>query len=1010
MATASDDDDAHVDALLRQLAVTKHRELRLRAEKERVRLEMEHLRAGALWTREAEKRRELAAVRQAREQLQTQERSEVERLSQLDAALRQQELRFWKSGSDKQSSALQQAAISVIKGNQSPALETEKVLASVNCAEQQLKIEKLQAQLKKAADQEHDIKKLEQQLEAHRAAEQLKAEELEFWRLQDRIAELQSAVSGLTEPKTPQRPRADASRDPLSKGDEEDNSQSLRQLKLQHLEALTRVRNERDLVEEQEKLEELKEQIQRRKHEKQRELEHEEWLQSQKRELVARRLQRAIARESGAASVPGDTREQLVRYNPESGFVVFWDFVTGLPDAAESLEATYAIFEGKVPRTPFKALRRQFKKLPATAELQMVFTSTTQHGTKSVGWTAIGLFRLNEPERETSFVSGFFQVPLQPPPVPDPTKVLVCAASLKQSNNLDGVRFFYRLVDGSLEKQAGQLTVDPDAYTGPNVVTALPPPSEVSASADRKENFLDETDSDTNADAPWILADKSAERRRRLVDASNLFQPGDAFDVYIDGARGLPDSVTVTKVTAAALNSDRTQYVEYREKAFSPTLTLVIRVDTVETNSKKAVIVGYALLPVFLDIESQEQPSRPSVPHFVLNEGGFQLPLVTDLPLANASSDLSAKLAASCPRVPCATLLLRLKRAGRSRDGLQVLSRKDVPASEWASKGLQDPAPAYATRAYDSSGCVPSAMEQKIYAARRRSRANKTVNQVLQQAMATGTDPREELTSKPPLFFDPRSGFVYQPEIGFRVAVDGLHNVKAKTSGAFFKVLYSTHPPASFYQKLRLTGEAHFTTTTDWTSAQSSPEFNDGFLTFRDVPAHHDAVVLLDVRCVVRNAKTGACASQPFGWSFLPVLSDAGTVASVSVLLPLFQGDVDLAVFKADFTDLRTLTDEVAADKKKLVVPIASGASVLVRLEDPQVPSVAFQPLTSPTASRLIPAKALAKYSYDAAKVALAKKKTPLSRLVPAGATERQLEKELNEAFAQELGIRHYTF
>lgn len=39
--------------------------------------------------------------------------------------------------------------------------------------------------------QEHEIKKLEQQLEAHRAAEELKAEEAEFRRLQDRIAELQ---------------------------------------------------------------------------------------------------------------------------------------------------------------------------------------------------------------------------------------------------------------------------------------------------------------------------------------------------------------------------------------------------------------------------------------------------------------------------------------------------------------------------------------------------------------------------------------------------------------------------------------------------------------------------------------------------------------------------------------------------------------------------------------------------------------------------------------------------
>lgn len=44
---ATDEDDAHVDALLRQLTSAKHRELQLRAEKERVRREMEQLRTAS---------------------------------------------------------------------------------------------------------------------------------------------------------------------------------------------------------------------------------------------------------------------------------------------------------------------------------------------------------------------------------------------------------------------------------------------------------------------------------------------------------------------------------------------------------------------------------------------------------------------------------------------------------------------------------------------------------------------------------------------------------------------------------------------------------------------------------------------------------------------------------------------------------------------------------------------------------------------------------------------------
>lgn len=58
----------------------------------------------------------------------------------------------------------------------------------------------------------------------------------------------------------------------------------------------------------------------------------------------------------------------------------------------------------------------------------------------------------------------------------------------------------------------------------------------------------------------------------------------------------------------------------------------------------------------------------------------------------------------------------------------------------------------------------------------------------------------------------------------------------------------------------------------------------------------------------------------------------------------------------------------------------------------------------------MVPSRALAKLSYDSAKVAAAKKKAPLSKLVPANVTEKQFEKELNEAFAQEMEIHHYAF
>lgn len=64
---------------------------------------------------------------------------------------------------------------------------------------------------------------------------------------------------------------------------------------------------------------------------------------------------------------------------------------------------------------------------------------------------------------------------------------------------------------------------------------------------------------DVDIDATWIRVDKAPERRKRLMDTNNLFQAGDGIDAYIDAARCLPENVTITKVTAAALNADRTQ-------------------------------------------------------------------------------------------------------------------------------------------------------------------------------------------------------------------------------------------------------------------------------------------------------------------------------------------------------------------------------------------------------------------------------------------------------------------
>jgi hypothetical protein len=81
--------------------------------------------------------------------------------------------------------------------------------------------------------------------------------------------------------------------------------------------------------------------------------------------------------------------------------------------------------------------------------------------------------------------------------------------------------------------------------------------------------------------SPWIRVDKSPDRHRHVVQA--LFQPGDAFDVYVDGARFLPDNVTATKVTIAALHADRSKISPF----------------TADSSSQLAVALSEACCPTF---------------------------------------------------------------------------------------------------------------------------------------------------------------------------------------------------------------------------------------------------------------------------------------------------------------------------------------------------------------------------------------------------------------------------
>ncbi|KAK2569928.1 hypothetical protein P5673_005787, partial [Acropora cervicornis] len=132
------------------------------------------------------------------------------------------------------------------------------------------------------------------------------------------------------------------------------------------------------------------------------------------------------------------------------------------------------------------------------------------------------------------------------------------------------------------------------------------------------EEFVHENDLPENV---WI-------KNGRSSILTKEFEEGNGFDVYIDGARFLPNSVTISKVGCEGLplqqigseidvqseldsdiyNPEYNARLEYREPVFPPSSILMLKVYTVESISKSLRCVGFAIIPIFLEVGTTKQP------------------------------------------------------------------------------------------------------------------------------------------------------------------------------------------------------------------------------------------------------------------------------------------------------------------------------------------------------------------------------------------------------------------
>uniref|UniRef100_A0A8W8LP49 Uncharacterized protein n=1 Tax=Magallana gigas TaxID=29159 RepID=A0A8W8LP49_MAGGI len=476
------------------------------------------------------------------------------------------------------------------------------------------------------------------------------------------------------------------------------------------------------------------------------------------------------------------------------------------------------------------------------------------------------------------------------------------------------------------------------------------------------------TPSDMSEDGEDVLQEYSWIPFERTKPCRDPFVSGDGFDVYVDGCRYLPDSVTFSRVAGRVLdwkygvhggdinaiaNLDSDIYnpvyetkTEYRENNIPPSSTIMLKVYIVDNFYKNLTVIGYATLNVFVESGTKKQPNidKPG-PQVSLNECAHQLRLYSQGPNGVDPLTESVIRDAGVRYVPCASLLVRLTRVAKGSSG-KALEQSKVPKADWLKLGLYQPRPRYTDIMYISTKCMPSKGESMLFHSMMRRPAIKVRDAVAKTAQANESfyynDKnleeyiRKKLTKGDniPLDIDLIYICQYNPKQGIKVAVDGAMNLPWTN---FTHAHICLNPPAAFYM-----GDPHatydklvFTEFLDLKSTNASPQWRDGFKHFPSRSYHRFLTVIIhlqDVQVSVtkENYKYGLLEQA---WNALQVFTDHYCRTSTFQLL-LFDGSPSPQM-------LKELTREPCRDwmdrnirSGTARIHVLKGGSVYVRLAD----------------------------------------------------------------------------
>jgi hypothetical protein len=531
-------------------------------------------------------------------------------------------------------------------------------------------------------------------------------------------------------------------------------------------------------------------------------------------------------------------------------------------------------------------------------------------------------------------------------------------------------------------------------------------------------------DQATTAEAPVVedVEDKSKDLLRAADDkkywflgkplgpCNDKYQKGDGVDFYIDSGMFLPDNCTLSRITMRLFASDKEQVgavhecfslpnspstapvfkfkAEFRLSSFNMTTTALIRIDTVDAATLLPASVGYCCIKLFASRE-RVQPRTPTELNACINTGNFQVPLhagriPTNLVVMNDT------MLSTLPKIPAASLLVRILPAPKSADGISTLSKDEFPSTEWARLGLDVPAPTYVSGEYNGSLCEPADIELVSYRAKSQNPAESVESALLQAITARPTEaialPPKPAGSEsdavlawmkqllPPHDQMRRSieyayAIPYSVESGLNVAVDRLYNMPEAgiftSHSTLHKVIASLTPPGLFYKDPPLFDGVQYTRTHGLDAHMRAPVFSDGFYDFVPSTLNASLYLILDIRTIrIEVKKAGQDpkitleppSERKSYWTLLPLSMEKVPgqghryISSGVYHLPLIEGTVPAeGVFKAA-NPYKELCARLSAKGKGLnnLKVMEGGGMVAIRVMNPLLKDLVTPEMTGP--------------------------------------------------------------